>query len=402
MDKKIICKLKNECLLYTGNSISDGDKDKFTDKEEAYPYISTKDIDITTNSINYYNDMFIKKSESKFKIAPENSILLCIEGGSAGKKIAITDQPVAFVNKLCCINSKKNTKYYYYYLQCNRFIEDFKLNMSGLIGGVSVSKLKDIKIITYPIEIQNKVVDFLDEQCLKIDKAIEVNKKSIDLLRNYKLSVIDKEVCKQNNIKCHLGLIGDMKNGLNFKSDYSDNKIKFLGVGNITNELTISKESDYSEISYNKILDNEYLLKNGDIVFVRSNGSKELVGRSIMVENVEYPLTYSGFCIRFRNKRKDMLKDKFLLLFFRSSYFRSELERLSRGTNINNLSQELLSQISVDIPTMENQEKIISMVENKIKLLDKTIETKERANEKLEEYKQSLIYEVVTGKKEIK
>ena len=184
MNKKIICKLKNECEIYTGNSISDSEKDNYIDSNNANPYISTKDINVDTHQISYYNDMFVKKENKKFKIAPKNSILLCIEGGSAGRKIAITNQDVAFVNKLCCINSKKkNNKYYYYYFQCDKFLQDFNLNLSGLIGGVSISKLSNLKIISYNIETQNKIVYYLDKKCSKIDKIIEDNRKQIKLLK---------------------------------------------------------------------------------------------------------------------------------------------------------------------------------------------------------------------------
>ena len=59
----------------------------------------------------------------------------------------------------------------------------------------------------------------------------------------------------------------------------------------------------------------EYLLKDGDIIFVRSNGSKDLVGRSVMVRDVDFPLTYSGFCIRFRNEHTALVMNEYLLYY---------------------------------------------------------------------------------------
>ena len=85
-------------------------------------------------------------------------------------------------------------------------------------------------------------------------------------------------------------------------------------------------------------IEDDYYLKNGDIIFVRSNGSKELVGRAIMVDNIDFKVTYSGFCIRLRNKEPQRINSKFLLYFFRSDYFRSELQRLSQGSNISNIN----------------------------------------------------------------
>ena len=104
-------KLKRFISIYTGNSISDGEKDNFTvQNEKTIPYISTKDIDSNTNKVDYFNDMYIDVTKNtKFKIANKGDILLCVEGGSAGKKIAKLDYDVCFVNKLCCF--KCNEKF---------------------------------------------------------------------------------------------------------------------------------------------------------------------------------------------------------------------------------------------------------------------------------------------------
>src|SRR5690554_2849624 len=82
------CKIKHIASLRTGNSISASDKDnKYTRIiDNYYPYIATKDIDVDTKSIEYDNDLFIPKS-TKFEVAKRDTSLICIEGGSAGRKI---------------------------------------------------------------------------------------------------------------------------------------------------------------------------------------------------------------------------------------------------------------------------------------------------------------------------
>ena len=117
-------KIKYCCNVYTGNSIKDDEKDNYTNKENAIPYISTKDIEIDTNVINYDNGLYIPIDNDKFKVAPKNSSLLCVEGGSAGRKIGYTNKDVCFVNKLCCFSSDKlyNSRYLYYILQSDIFI----------------------------------------------------------------------------------------------------------------------------------------------------------------------------------------------------------------------------------------------------------------------------------------
>ena len=73
-------KLKYLASLYNGNSIKDEEKDNYRDDVDAIPYISTKDISIDSNEIDYDNGMFTKVTDSNFKVANRNCILLCIEG----------------------------------------------------------------------------------------------------------------------------------------------------------------------------------------------------------------------------------------------------------------------------------------------------------------------------------
>ena len=140
-----VVKLKRIVELYVGNSIKDEEKSKYLDNINAIPYISTKDIDIANSTINYENGMYTKIGDSNFRVAKKDSILLCIEGGSAGRKISYLLQDVSFVNKLCCFEGKINIrkKFLYYFLKSESFKSEFFLNISGLIGGVSQNLLKN-------------------------------------------------------------------------------------------------------------------------------------------------------------------------------------------------------------------------------------------------------------------
>ena len=145
--------------IYTGNSISETEKkSKFTDVVGRY-YIGTKDVDFN-NRVIYDNGIAIPKQyEPDFRLAPNNSILMCIEGGSAGRKIAMLNQDVCFGNKLCCFSPFVGIgKYTYYYLQSPSFFELFNLNKTGIIGGVSIAKVKEILIPLPPIKEQHRIV----------------------------------------------------------------------------------------------------------------------------------------------------------------------------------------------------------------------------------------------------
>ena len=145
--------------IYTGNSISETEKRlKFTDVVGRY-YIGTKDVDFS-NRVIYDNGIAIPRQyEPDFRLAPNNSILMCIEGGSAGRKIAILNQDVCFGNKLCCFSPFVGIgKYIYYYLQSPLFFELFNLNKTGIIGGVSIAKVKEILIPLPSIKEQQRIV----------------------------------------------------------------------------------------------------------------------------------------------------------------------------------------------------------------------------------------------------
>ena len=151
--------------MFTGNSISDTEKRTKYTQVNGMEYIGTKDVGFD-NRINYCNGISIPSDYiPEFKIAPKNSILMCIEGGSAGKKIALTSQKVCFGNKLCCFAPYADTvsKFIYFYLQSPSFFACFFGNITGIIGGVSVNNLKKILMPIPPINEQSRIVKQLEQ-----------------------------------------------------------------------------------------------------------------------------------------------------------------------------------------------------------------------------------------------
>lgn len=299
-------------------------------------------------------------------------------------------------------NESKDNRFYYYWFMFMYYNEVF--NHLGGDGVRSALNAKDLTAIPVPFINeckQHRIADYLDEKCSKIDAIIKKQQTVIEKLKAYKLSKINELIVEVEGQSIHLGYIANMKNGLNFNTVPNGKPLKFLGVGDFKDYFVLDREDMFSDILIDEEIDEDYMLKDGDIVFVRSNGSKDLVGRAVMVENIDFPLSYSGFCIRFRNIRTDILNDRYLLYFFRSPYFREQLKKYSQGSNINNINQVLLSQISITVPSIEIQKRAIDDVERLSYNLDKTILGKQALIDKLIAYKKSLIYEVVTGKKEI-
>ena len=153
------CKLSNIANLYTGNSINETEKKaRYTDVVGT-EYIATKDVWFD-NSIDYKNGIAIPdKYIDDFRIAPANSVLMCIEGGSAGRKIGILSQNVCFGNKLCCFSPYADiSEFIFYYLQSPLFFEIFSSNKNGIIGGVSVNNLKQLFIPLPPYEEIKRII----------------------------------------------------------------------------------------------------------------------------------------------------------------------------------------------------------------------------------------------------
>lgn len=294
------------------------------------------------------------------------------------------------------------SKYLAYLFLTDAWRSQLCSRVSGIkVFSVTQGLLKETTVILPPTEKIATMTDYLDRKCSQIDAIIARQQEVIEKLKSYQLSKINEIVVEVEGITAHLGYVSNMKNGLNFNVVPDGKTLKFLGVGDFKDHYMLDSEEMFSDLLIDDEVDNDYMLQSGDIIFVRSNGSKELVGRAVMVENVTFPLLYSGFCIRLRNLRKDIINSKYLLYFFRSPYFRKQLEKYSQGSNITNISQVLLSQISIIIPPVEVQLEAIRKVEKLLGAIDKLIKGKQEIISSLERYKKSLIYEVVTGKKEV-
>ena len=154
--------------------------------------------------------------------------------------------------------------------------------------------------------------------------------------------------------------MGNCKNGMNFHYDDCGVEINCLGVGDFKDLSVIDDTKQLPTVSLNEMPSEEYLLKDNDIVFVRSNGNKELVGRSIAVYPGNVATTFSGFCIRYR-KYDDEVIIPYLLRVLKTDSIRRKMA--GRGANIQNLNQQILGTLIVPIPPLELQNQFADFVQ---------------------------------------
>lgn len=240
-------------------------------------------------------------------------------------------------------------------------LEKMQQEVFGLQAGqaqphVYEKDLREIKIPLPPIDIQQKIVS----ECEAITKESEQTKaKIIQLQEDVKTKFIDMfgdPVANSMGWETEsLGSLGTFKNGMNYSQHDKGYSIKCLGVGDFRNLYKLSDMDALSEISLSSEPSSDYLLKDGDIVFVRSNGNAALVGRSIEVFPRANKVTYSGFCIRFRNA-----SERLLTVYLNHALHLPSLKAIllndGKGANIKNLSQSVLSSLKIPLPPIQSQE----------------------------------------------
>jgi type I restriction enzyme S subunit len=178
------------CDVFTGNSINKTEKEaKYTIDQPGLNYIGTKDVEFNMHGINYDTGVIIphKETFSNFRVAPSGSVLVCIEGGSSGKKIGITDRKICFGNKLLASVPYLEIlgKYIYIYYNSPAFASEFKLQSKGLRGGVSTNSFKYIKVPIPPEKELSAIiqrVEYLLEKCQTLEQKIKSSENNAQML----------------------------------------------------------------------------------------------------------------------------------------------------------------------------------------------------------------------------
>lgn len=404
-----IYKIKFLGDVYNGDSLNEKQKDKYkSDQKEHRAYISSKDISAEFSIINYCNGLRIPIEEKGFKVAPCSTSLLCIEGGSAGKKIAYTNQEVCFVNKLACFNNypENNSKFLFYSLKGEPFQTQFRLSMSGLIGGVAISSINGFFLNVPPKHEQQAIVAFLDNKTAQIDQAIVIKEKQISQLKERKQILIRNSVIlglAPNVIMQDSGVewIGDIPAHWHVKrfkylfkqsrllprkedgivTSYRDGQVTLRSNRRLDGYTEAILEQGYQGIRKGQLVLNSMDAFEGAIGVSDSDGKctpEYVVCDSISDEQVP---EYFALLIR------EMALSKYIQVI--CSAVRQRAVRI----RFNNLAQRFLI-----VPPKNEQIAIVSHIETQSAKIDQAIAIQQQQIDKLKEYKATLINSAVTGK----
>jgi type I restriction enzyme S subunit len=147
-----------------------------------------------------------------------------------------------------------------------------------------------------------------------------------------------------------LGELAEFRNGLNYNKSSFGVGIKVVGVPDFQ-DYTKPRYAELDQINPDGIITERYILRDGDIVFVRSNGNRALIGRSLFMEQPPEEVTYSAFSIRLRFTSHE-IHPKFYAYCFRTPLIRQGLTAQGGGTYINHLNQDILNALEVPLPRL--------------------------------------------------
>ena len=194
-------RLENIGNIFNGNSVNKSIKEaKYTGLETGYPYIATKDVGYSFDKIDHNNGVRIPFDELKFKVARRGTVLICSEGGSAGKKMGLLEEDCCFGNKLFAIEQYGGIESLYILSLYGSasFSQAFQNKMTGIIGGISRNNFADLLIPLPPLEEQKAIVEVINILFKEIEQLETLTKERIQLKESFVVSVLTRLTESEN------------------------------------------------------------------------------------------------------------------------------------------------------------------------------------------------------------
>lgn len=341
------------------------------------------------------------------------AILTAGDGVGAGKVFHYVTGKFDYHQRVYNLHNFKRIfgKFLYLYLKENFYKEIEKSNAKSTVDSIRLPMLLDFPVV-FPVDTveQQVIADYLDKKCGEIDKVVETEKAVIERLKEYKQSVITEAVTK----------------GLDKSVPLKDSGIEWIGkipqhweVGKIKHKFHLSSDINDDENATLLSLFTHIGVKPRAEMEDKGNKAQTVLGYSLVKKDdiiVNKLLAWMGAIglssyngatspdydiYRLRNIQDDC--PMFYHYLFRSCNFKDECYKYGRGIMLMRLRtypEEFLN-IYIPIILQDEQENIVNYLNQKCSEIDKVISDKEQLIEKLTEYKKSLIYECVTGKRKV-
>lgn len=396
-----LCKLKNIIEFKNGYAFDSS----VLSNDGRYPVIRIGDIKDGSIDIFNANKIDDSKGLENFLIK-DKDILLAMSGATVGK-LGYVDhiETECYINQRVGIIRAENSKYIYYYLSTDEFIKYVMLLSAGSAQpNISTENVNNY-YLSFPNEDeQEKIVAFLDDRIKEIDAVISKTKESIKEYKKYKQSVITEAVTKglrKNAVMKDSGIewIGEIPEHWKIKKlkyacttrkeKYSSElgKLDYFGLENI-----VSESGEYITTSNEYDLEQSQLCMENDVVFGKL---RPYLAKVYLVDKDR--CCSSEFAV-FTNFEGIALYYKYLFL---SYGFIKIVDASTYGTKMPRANIDFINNMFIPVPKEEEQKEIAKYLVEKCGKIDTLIAKKEAFIEEMESYKQSLIYEYVTGKKEV-
>lgn len=395
----------------------------FTPNTQNIDYYDDNGVDwITISDLDngYYIPEVTKSHISKKYLELYNPTI--IPKGSLLYSFKLSVGQVAFTNRDIFTNEaiasflptdNVNLKYLYY---SSMFIIENSQN--NIYGAKLLNKklINNAYIVFPPLHEQQRIADYLDKKCAEIDAIISKQHSIIEKLQEYKLSLITETVTKGLNADAEMkdsGIewIGEIPkhwkikklkyitksigDGIHSTPSYDDNgNIFFVNGNNIGEDSLVLKEST-SKINEEEYYRYKLPALNNNTILITLNGAT--YGKTSFYNQEKILLGKSaGYIILNESENK-----KFLRYYLQSYYSKQSMDLSLLGSTIQNLSLKTLRNFNIVYPSLNEQKDIVCFLDKKCMNIESIINKKISIIEKLTQYKKSLIYEVVTGKKEV-
>lgn len=363
--------------------------------------------DIKHNGIDFENCLKYSYKSEKHKefYIKHKDILIAMSGATTGKNCyaEMTGIDACINQRVGIIRSLESSRFIYYTLNTVAFYQYIELLSKGSAQpNISGYEILSFKCSFPTLSQQQKIANYLDNKTKLIDKTIELTNEQIDKLKEYKQALITETVTKglDKNVKMKdsgvewIGKIPEcwqlvrLKNVITTRSEKTTNtSYNYIGLENVeskTGRFLKTEKVEYSGANS--------FTKADDILFgkLRPYLSKVLIVSEDSVCSSEF-LVISKF---------EGIK-AYIKYLFLSSWFIKVVDNSTYGTKMPRANSEFILNMQITIPPLTEQQGIATYLDNKVDKIDKTIKEKQNLIKKLEEYKKSLIYECITGKKEI-